>query len=133
MKTLNKIKTTAIVIGFVAVSALFMSFVTVSEDRSSDIDSSWYTHKTDKLYNSEYGITLTLYSNGYATLKSSNGPEAGNYTIDSNDKIVINWDEGGSEYGYVTSVRTTSGTRIRSAIIRGVTFVNQETFVVPRR
>lgn len=132
MKKSNLVKTTAGIIILFVVSTLIMSFVIVPMDGNSEVNSSWYTSSTDKLYNSEYEITLTLYSNGYATLKSSNGPSSGNYTIDSNDKIVINWDGGDSEYGYVTRARTTSGTRIRSAVIQGVTFENQERFVVPR-
>ncbi|MBR0055580.1 MAG: hypothetical protein IJP65_09825 [Bacteroidales bacterium] len=132
MKTLNKIKAIVSIFVLVAACTLSMSFVIVPMDGNSEVNSSWYTSSTDKLYNSEYEITLTLYSNGYVTLKSSNGPSSGNYTIDSNDKIVINWDGGDSEYGYVTRARTTSGTRIRSAVIQGVTFENQERFVVPR-
>ena len=132
MKTLNKIKAIVSIFVLVAACTLSMSFVIVPMDGNSEVNSSWYTSSTDKLYNSEYEITLTLYSNGYATLKSSNGPSSGNYTIDSNEKIVINWDGSDSEYGYVTRARTTSGTRIRSAVIQGVTFENQERFVVPR-
>ena len=132
MKISKIIKTTASIFVFMVIGLEVMSFTTSPINQNTEINSSWYTSSTDKLYNSEYDMTLTLYSNGYATLKSANGPASGNYTIDNNNKIIINWDDHESEYGYVTSVSTTSGRRIKSAVVHGVTFTNQERFVISR-
>lgn len=118
-------------ITLVAVCALFMSFVI--KPTSKNIESFEKAKTTETLYDSEYGMTLTLYSNGYCKLKRSNGPASGNYDIDPrSSKITIEWDDDDSEYGYVTWVSTTSGRRIKSATIHGVTFDNTERFVVNR-
>lgn len=115
------------------VCLFLMSFVSKPITSDSKIDSNWKAKTTETLYDSEYGMTLTLYSNGYVKLKRSNGPASGNYNIDSNNKITIEWDDDKPEYGYVTTINTTSGLRIKSATIHGVTFDNTERFVVSRR
>lgn len=132
MKKSKTIKTTVLLISLIAMSTLFMSFMAFPIDSNTDINSSWKAKTTETLYNSEYKMTLTLYSNGYVTLKSGYGPTSGNYDIESNKKITINWDDYDPEYGYVTTVSTTSGLRIKSAVVHGVTFDNTERFVLPR-
>lgn len=113
----------------VTVSAFFMSFMIKPTSNSAE----WKAKTTETLYNSDYEITLTLYSNGYVAIKSAAGPEGGSYDIDFDDRIVFEWEEGGTEKGFVTTVNTTKGKRIKTVVCKGITFVNTERFVVNRR
>lgn len=108
--------------------ALFMSFVV----KPTANESNWKARTTEILYNDEYEITLTLYTNGYVAIKSAAGPEGGSYDIDNENRIVFEWEEGGTEKGFVTTVQTTSGKRIKSVVCKGITFENTERFVVRR-
>ena len=92
----------------------------------------WKARTTETLYNSDYEITLTLYSNGYVAIKSAAGPEGGSYEIDNDNRIVFEWEEGGTERGFVTTINTTNGKRIKTVVCKGITFENTERFVVRR-
>ena len=116
-------------IAIVAACTIFMSFVL----KPTTNEANWKSSTTETLYNEEYEITLTLYSNGYVAIKSAAGPEGGSYDIDSDNRIVFEWEEGGTERGFVTTVQTTSGKRIRTVVCKGITFTNPERFVIPRR
>lgn len=120
----NKMKKLFFSFTLVAACTLLMSFM---------LQNNWRARTTETLYNSEYEITLTLYSNGYVAINSSAGPEGGSYEIDNNDKITFEWENGGTEKGFVTTVQTTSGKRIRTVVAHGITFQNKERFVVSRR
>lgn len=97
------------------------------------INSYWHSESTDTLVNEKYQQTLTLYSNGYAAVETTDGAGAGKYDINYNDEITINWENGHTSTGFVTRVVTVGGKRrVRSAVIQGVTYTNTERFVVPR-
>lgn len=101
---------------------------------SFTIASGWYANTTETLYNSDYDMTLTLYSNGYCTLKASDGSSTGGrYEIDSNNWITLNWDRYDADKGFVNTVQTTTGKRIKSVVADGKTFTNTQRFVVPRQ
>lgn len=125
----KKMKKIFLSITLVALSAITMSFMV--KPTSNGID--WKARTTESLYNSEYEISLTLYSNGYVAIKSAAGPEGGSYEIDSDNNIVFNWEQGGTEKGFVTTVQTTNGKRIKTVVAHGITFTNTERFVLPRR
>lgn len=109
-----------------------MSFVMQPSSKDVNVNNNWKAGTTETLYNSEYEITLTLYSNGYVSIKSATGPNGGSYEIDYNNRIVFEWEEGGTERGFVTTVNTTKGKRIKTVVCKGITFENTERFVVRR-
>lgn len=126
---MKKISLTTVV---ALVCLLLVSFVSGPTTTDSKLDSNWKASTTETLYNSEYEITLTLYSNGYVSLKGANGPTAGTYDIDADNWITFDWEDYESERGFVETIRTTSGKRIKKITAKGITFENTERFVVSR-
>ena len=126
-------KKIVLAIALMAASFSLMSFLLYPKSSNVDMNNSWKARTTEKLYNSDYEITLILYSNGSVAIQSEAGPEGGSYDIDYNDRITMEWEKGGTDKGFVTKVQTTSGMRIKTVVSNGITFTNTERFVVPRR
>lgn len=126
-------KKTCLTITLVSICVFLISFIPKEKTEVNDVNSNWKAKTTENLYNSEYEISMTLYSNGYVSLKSAAGPASGMYDIDNENWITFNWEEGSPERGFVTTVQTTSGKRIKSVTVKGVTLNNTERFVVNRR
>ena len=116
-------------ISLVSICFFLMSFIW----KPSEVNSEWKSSTTETLVNTEYGQTVTLYSNGYISVKTSDGAGGGKYDI-QDDYINIKWENGAEQSGPVTKVTDANGRRrIRSIIIAGVTYTNTERFVVSRR
>ena len=126
MKKLSLTATVALVCLFL------MSFVSRPTTTDSKLDSSWKARTTETLYNDDANMTLVLYSNSYCTLKGNGITAAGRYDIDKDNWITCTWEDYDPDGGFVTTIQTTSGTRIKSVVLKGYTFKNTERFVVPR-
>lgn len=122
-------KKSILIIFVAAICLIMMSFIW----KPSNVNSERRTETTETLVNSEYGQTVTLYSNGYIAVKTSDGAGGGKYDI-RNGYIYIEWENGAEQSGPVSSVVDANGRwRVRSIIIAGVTYSNTERFVVKRR
>ncbi len=99
----------------------------------SKLQSNYFVKTPETLVNEEYGQSLSLYTSGKCVVQTTDGIGYGTYDLTHDGLIKIQWDNGYEQEGTYTKITDVNNKqRIKTVKINGVTYTNEERFVVNR-